>query len=221
MTLEPLKTTALIGPSGCGKSTLLRVLTGLLNPQSGRLLLNGQEVRPSDWPALRKKIGYVIQDGGLFPHLTGRENVVLAAKFQGWNESDLQKRCDELADLTHLTRDTLNRFPGELSGGQRQRISLMRALFLSPEILFLDEPMRALDPFLRYELRSELKEIFNHTRITVVIVTHDLAEARSLGHRIHLLNEGRIIQSGEFDEFISSPADPFVSRFFRSAQESA
>lgn len=221
MSLEPQKTTALIGPSGCGKSTLLRILTGLLKPQSGRILLNGREVISYEWPALRKKIGYVIQDGGLFPHLSGRENVVLAAKYLGWSDPDLNKRCDELAELTQLTRDTLDRYPGELSGGQRQRVSLMRALFLSPEILFLDEPMRALDPFLRYELRAELKEIFDQTRITAVIVTHDLAEARSLGHQIHLLNEGCIVQSGVFSDFISRPADPFVSRFFRSAEESA
>ena len=211
------KTTVLIGPSGCGKSTLLRLIIGLVQPDSGSIHFNGQVISAGTIEPLRRgRIGYVIQEGGLFPHLTARGNVVLVARHIGKSQHDIQTRLRELCELTRFPENLLPRYPTELSGGQRQRVSLMRALMLSPELLLLDEPLGALDPLVRASLQKDLKEIFARLGQTVVFVTHDLAEAVYLGDQIVLMNEGRIVQKGTIADLRDRPAEPFVLEFMNA-----
>ncbi len=211
------QTTALIGPSGCGKSTLLRLIVGLIEPSAGTVTVKGQAVTASTVQAVRRKMGYVIQDGGLFPHLTASQNVLLMARHLGKPEAENQSRLRELSDLTRFPHEALDRYPAELSGGQRQRVSLMRALMLDPDVLLLDEPLGALDPMVRAGLQTDLKEIFGRLRKTVVLVTHDMAEAGYLGDLIVLMREGRIVQQGTLADLQERPAEGFVTEFM-SAQ---
>lgn len=212
------QTTALIGQSGCGKSTLLRLITRLVEPTTGTIRFDGSAVTVENVLDVRRRTGYVIQDGGLFPHLTARDNVLLLAKHLD-KASSLQKRLEELCVLTRLPFESLDRFPLELSGGQRQRVSLMRALMLEPDVLLLDEPMGALDPLIRAGLQNDLKSIFAQLQQTVVLVTHDMAEAGWLADHLVLLNEGRIVQQGTLADLRDTPAHPFVSEFL-TAQRS-
>lgn len=221
LTLEfaPEQTTVLIGQSGCGKSTLLRILVGLIAPDTGQVSFENQPVTHENINALRHKMGYVIQEGGLFPHLTARQNVVLLAQHLGWDQTQIAERVEELATLTHLPLDWLDRYPIQLSGGQRQRVSLMRALMLDPDVLLLDEPLGALDPMIRSELQTELRDIFRSLGKTVVMVTHDLAEAGFFGHSILLLRTGRVVQQGSLHELTHSPAEDFVSEFVSAQRD--
>ncbi len=205
------QTTVLIGPSGCGKSTLLRLIIQLLEPDTGEIEFDGTVVTAVNLKSLRYRTGYVIQDGGLFPHLTARGNVLLMSRH-------LQKpaRLEELCALTRFPSEALDRYPVELSGGQRQRVSLMRALALSPELLLLDEPLGALDPLVRAALQKDLKEIFQRLKQTAILVTHDLAEAAYLGDHIVLMNEGRIIQQGTLNDLRENPASEFVTEFINA-----
>ena len=207
------RTTVLIGPSGCGKSTLLRLMIGLIEPDAGSVRFEGEAFAPENVLALRRLMGYVIQDGGLFPHLTARENVRLNVGHLGWDEQRIAARLAELVQLTHFPEDGLERYPVQLSGGQRQRVSLMRALMLDPALLLLDEPLGALDPMVRAELQTELRSIFRALGKGVVLVTHDMAEAGFFGDEIVLMREGRIVQQGEFADFLQRPAEPFVTQF--------
>lgn len=207
------RTTVLIGPSGCGKSTLLRLLLGLLTPEAGSVAFEGERLTPENMQSARRRMGYVIQGGGLFPHLTARENVTLMARHLGRDRNEIDVRVQRLASLTRFPVDALDRYPLQISGGQRQRVALMRALMLDPDVLLLDEPLGALDPMVRYQLQTELREIFRTLAKTVVMVTHDLAEAGFFGDHIVLLREGRVAQRGSFDEFIEQPADGFVEAF--------
>jgi len=216
LSIEHAKTTVLIGPSGCGKSTLLRLIIRLIQPDSGSITFEGEPITPDNIDTLRRRIGYVIQEGGLFPHLTARSNVVLMARYVGRSQEEMQPRLQELCDLTRFSENLLSRYPVELSGGQRQRVSLMRALMLSPELLLLDEPLGALDPLVRASLQKDLKEIFARLQQTVVFVTHDLAEAIYFGDEIVLMNEGRVIQKGAVTDLRDNPADPFVSEFINA-----
>ncbi|OLA98397.1 MAG: ABC transporter ATP-binding protein [Verrucomicrobia bacterium 13_2_20CM_55_10] len=216
LSIEHGKTTVLIGPSGCGKSTLLRLIIRLIQPDSGSIMFEGEPITPDNIDMLRRRIGYVIQEGGLFPHLTARANVVLMARHVGRSQEEMQPRLQELCDLTRFSENLLSRYPVELSGGQRQRVSLMRALMLSPELLLLDEPLGALDPLVRASLQKDLKEIFARLQETVVFVTHDLAEAIYFGNEIVLMNEGRVIQKGAVTDLRDNPADPFVSEFINA-----
>jgi osmoprotectant transport system ATP-binding protein len=211
--VEAGASTVLIGPSGCGKSTLLRLMIGLLLPDEGEVVFEGTPLQRAQLPSLRRRMGYVIQDGGLFPHLRARDNVRLMARQLGWSARRIDARLDELAELTRFPGGALDRFPVELSGGQRQRVSLMRALMLDPDLLLLDEPLGALDPMIRAELQEDLRAIFRRLGKTVVLVTHDLGEAGFLGDRIVLLREGRIVQAGPLAELVRTPADDFVRRF--------
>jgi osmoprotectant transport system ATP-binding protein len=210
------QTTVLIGPSGCGKSTLLRLIIRLLDPDAGSIQFNDEAVTPAKISELRRRIGYVIQDGGLFPHLTARRNVLLMASHLKWPAEKMDSRLIELCALTRFPEAALDRFPLELSGGQRQRISLMRALMLSPELLLLDEPLGALDPLVRAALQKDLREIFQRLKQTAILVTHDLAEAAYLADEIVLMNEGRVVQRGTLDDLRTKPADTFVSEFINA-----
>jgi osmoprotectant transport system ATP-binding protein len=209
-------TSVLLGPTGSGKSTLLRLLTGLIRPSAGEVRLWGQPVNPQTIGALRRRMGYVIQEGGLFPHLTAAQNVTLAARYFGWDAARIERRLDELIELTHFPRDGMIRYPTQLSGGQRQRVGLMRALMLGPELLLLDEPLGALDPMIRAELRAELRAIFQMLGQTVVLVTHDLVEAEFFADRVVLLREGAVVQDGSMRDLVENPADEFVTRFVRA-----
>jgi osmoprotectant transport system ATP-binding protein len=206
----------LIGPSGCGKSTLLRLIIGLLQPDEGAIRFDNTVLTPDNIAQVRRRTGYVIQEGGLFPHLTVRANALLMARHIGKPDTETDDRITELCDLTRFPQDLLGRFPSEISGGQRQRVSLMRALMLSPELLLLDEPLGALDPLVRAALQQDLKTIFARLEQTVLLVTHDLAEAAYLGDHIVLMNEGRIVQQGSIDDLRRNPANPFVSEFINA-----
>ena len=207
------RTFVVIGPSGCGKSTLLRLMIGLIAPDAGTVRFNGEAVTTENAPALRRRMGYVIQDGGLFPHLSAAANVSLMARWLGWPQARIEPRIDALARLAHLQPDALGRHPWELSGGQRQRVALMRALMLDPDVLLLDEPLGALDPMIRYELQADLRDIFRSLGKTVVMVTHDLGEAAHFADTVILLRDGRIVQQGAPADLVDRPADPFVERF--------
>ncbi len=209
-------TTVLIGPSGCGKSTLIRLMIGLLAPDTGSVIFDGESLAVADLPTVRRRMGYVIQEGGLFPHLTARRNVTLMARYLGWNPGRIKSRVAELGALTHFPLDALERYPVQLSGGQRQRVSLMRALMLDPEILLLDEPLGALDPMIRAELQDELREIFRALNKTVILVTHDMGEAGHIGDTIVLMREGRIVQQGGLRDLVENPVEDFVYRFVRA-----
>lgn len=216
LTVPVGRTTVLIGPSGCGKSTLLRLMIGLIQPDTGSVLIDGTPMSPETALDLRRRMGYVIQDGGLFPHLTARTNVTLMARHLGWSAKRTEARLDELADLTQFPRDGLSRYPVQLSGGQRQRVSLMRALMLDPGVLLLDEPLGALDPMIRADLQDDLARVFKLLAKTVVLVTHDLQEADFFADTIALMNEGRIVQRGNLSQLSNAPANEFVTRFLNA-----
>ena len=207
------RTTVLLGPSGCGKSTLVRLMVGLVLPDSGQVLFQGQPMTPDTARELRRQIGFVVQDGGLFPHLSARGNLALMARYLGWDRPRIDARVAELVELTRFPADRLDRYPAEMSGGQRQRVSLMRALMLDPNLLLLDEPLGALDPLIRSELQADLREIFRRLAKTVVLVTHDLGEAGFLGDDLVLMRAGRIEQQAPFDTLVRQPASPFVRQF--------
>ena len=207
------RTTALIGPSGAGKSSVLRMLLGLDWPDAGQVRFDGAPLQRTSLQAHRRRIGYVIQEGGLFPHLTAAANAGLLARTLRWPAPRIAARIDELAALCRLPRDALARFPAELSGGQRQRVGLIRALMLDPPVLLLDEPLAALDPIVRNELQTQMRALFASLRKTVVLVTHDVAEAAYLGDTLVLLRDGRVLQQGSARELIDAPAEPFVHAF--------
>jgi len=188
----------------------------LIEPDSGRIDFGGEPISPDNINSLRRRTGYVIQEGGLFPHLTARANVLLMARHIGKSHEKMQSRLLELCELTRLSDNLLHRYPGELSGGQRQRVSLMRALMLAPELLLLDEPLGALDPLVRASLQRDLKEIFARLGQTVLFVTHDLAEAVYFGNEIVLMNEGRVVQEGTVTDLRDKPANAFVSEFINA-----
>src|SRR4051812_41799632 len=216
LVFERGKTTVLIGPSGCGKSTLLRLIIRLLDPDNGTIRFDGAAITSANISELRHRIGYVIQDGGLFPHLTARKNILLMSRHLKRPAAEMENRLAELCALTQFPPDALDRFPLELSGGQRQRISLMRALALSPELLLLDEPFGALDPLVRSALQKDLKEIFLRLNQTAILVTHDLAEAAYLAGQIVLMSDGRVVQIGSLEDLRTKPASPFVTEFINA-----
>ncbi|MEO8779906.1 MAG: ATP-binding cassette domain-containing protein [Rhodanobacter sp.] len=209
-------TTALIGSSGSGKSTVLRLLLGLEWPDAGCVEIDGHSLKRADVLALRRRVGYVIQDGGLFPHLTTLGNLALLPRYLGWSPARVHERAEALATLSHLPADALGRYPAELSGGQRQRVALMRALMVDPDALLLDEPLGALDPVVRHELQDELKQIFTRWEKTVIVVTHDLAEAAWFADRLVLLRHGAVVQDGSFADLRDHPATDFVRQFVQA-----
>jgi osmoprotectant transport system ATP-binding protein len=209
-------THALIGSSGSGKTTLLRITLGLIPLDLGYVKINEQALSsfsPVEWA---DRIGYVPQEGGLFPHISAFHNVSLMATLRGWRRARIEARVEELRQLVDLDAALLGRFPFELSGGQQQRVAIMRAAMMDPEVLLLDEPMAALDPLIRRSLQQELKSIFQRLDKTVLLVTHDLGEAVFLAEQITLLHEGKVVQSGAYGELLRQPKDPFVTAFINA-----
>jgi osmoprotectant transport system ATP-binding protein len=206
-------THVLLGSSGCGKSTILRLILGLVEPDAGHVAVDGVPVVRQTRASVVARIGYVVQTGGLFPHLSAARNVTLPAEARGVAPERIRVRLGELADMVGFDAATLARHPGELSGGQRQRVSLMRALMLDPPLLLLDEPLGALDPIVRADLQGQLRRIFSGLAKTVLMVTHDVAEAALFGTTVALMTRGRIVQQGTFEALAREPLDPFVTEF--------
>ncbi len=205
-----------IGASGSGKSTLIRMANGLILPDRGTVEFMGEQVTAATALALRRRMGYLIQEGGLFPHLTAHDNVALMPSRLGWSLDRIDTRLFELLDLVRLPKAALARYPSQLSGGERQRVALIRALMLDPELLLLDEPLGALDPLIRYELQADLKALFASLGKTVLMVTHDLGEAGFFADEIVLLHQGAIAQQGPMAALLEAPASPYVARFVRA-----
>jgi osmoprotectant transport system ATP-binding protein len=214
--IGPGEVVVLLGPSGCGKTTILRMVAGLVSPTDGHITVDSLPLNNRTMRVVRQKLGYVIQEGGLFPHLTAVENVTLMSRYEGWSRSRIGQRLAELVEMTQFPQSGLSRYPNELSGGQRQRLSLMRALFLNPRLLLLDEPLGALDPLIRIGLQRDLSAVFARTGATVLLVTHDLVEASRFADRVCVMNAGRIVQQGPFAEIIEKPRDEFVREFVNS-----
>jgi osmoprotectant transport system ATP-binding protein len=209
-------TRALIGSSGSGKTTLLRITLRLIDPDQGTVRINDQPLSafgPEEWA---DQIGYVPQDGGLFPHLTAEQNVALVPRLRRWTPQRLAQRIGELLQLVALDAALLPRFPHELSGGQKQRVAIMRAAMMDPAVMLLDEPMAALDPLIRSALQQDLKAIFQRLSKTVLIVTHDLGEAVFLAEQVTLLHAGKVLQTGNYRDLVLTPADPFVTSFINA-----
>ncbi len=194
-----------------------RAILGLIPYDVGEIKIQNVLVNPNTQMDVASITGYVIQEGGLFPHLTANQNVRLGAQIRGWSGERISQRIEELRALVKLERELMGHYPNELSGGQRQRLGLMRAMVIDPKYLLLDEPLGALDPLVRFNLQNDLKRIFNTVKKTVLIVTHDIGEAAFFGHTISLLHEGKLIQHGTFMDLLKSPVDSFVTEFI-SAQ---
>ncbi|MBA2446901.1 MAG: ABC transporter ATP-binding protein [Chloroflexi bacterium] len=204
----------LIGPSGSGKTTTMRMINRLEVPTGGRILVDGKDVMTLDSVALRRQIGYVIQQVGLFPHMTIEENVAIVPRLLGWPAERRRRRAEELLELVGLAPDQFRRrYPRQLSGGQQQRVGVARALAADPPIVLMDEPFGAVDPITRKGLQRELRRIQEEVRKTIVFVTHDIGEAFLLGNRIVLMRDGRIVQDAAPAELLRRPADPFVTDF--------
>jgi osmoprotectant transport system ATP-binding protein len=192
------------------------MVAGLVAPTAGQITVDSIPLTNQTVSAVRRKLGYVIQEGGLFPHLTAVENVTLMPRHDGWPRKKVDERLTQLVQMTQFPTNGLDRYPNELSGGQRQRLSLMRALFLDPRILLLDEPLGALDPLIRAGLQRDLNDVFSRTAATVLLVTHDLVEAGRFADRVCVMNAGRIVQQGPFSEILENPRDEFVREFVSS-----
>ena len=204
----------LIGPSGSGKTTTMRMINRLETLTSGRILIDGRDIETMNVVELRRGIGYVIQQGGLFPHFTVADNVAVVPRLLGWTRQKRRQRAEELLALVGLPPEQFaNRYPRELSGGQQQRVGVARALAVDPPIVLMDEPFGAVDPITRKQLQRELRRIQEEVRKTIVFVTHDIAEAFLLGDRIVLMAAGRIVQNGAPSDLLRNPADPFVTAF--------
>jgi osmoprotectant transport system ATP-binding protein len=206
--------TVLIGPSGCGKTTTLRMINRLIEPTAGTITIDGTDVRDRPLTDLRRSIGYVIQQVGLFPHRTIGQNIATVPKLLGWPRARVEDRVNELVDLVGIDRDLLGRYPAELSGGQQQRIGVARALAADPPVLLMDEPFGAVDPIVRTRLQHELLALQERLHKTIVLVTHDLDEAITLGDRVALLNVGGIVEQFDApDRLLAAPANAFVEDF--------
>lgn len=206
------ETVALIGASGCGKTTTLKMINRLIEPTSGTILVSDKDIQSLPVLELRRSLGYVIQQVGLFPHMTVAANIAIVPQLLGWEKKRIAERVDELLTLVHLPPDQYrNRRPAELSGGQQQRVGVARALAADPPILLMDEPFGALDPITRASLQNEVLEIQRKLRKAIVIVTHDMEEAIRLGDRIVVMEQGRIAQEGTPAELLMKPATPFIA----------
>ena len=211
------RTTVIVGQSGSGKTTLLRMVNGLIKPDSGRLEVFGDLVPEENIENFRRKIGYAVQGAGLFPHVSVKENIVLIARLVGWSSQDLDERFEMLMRQMELPLDLSDRIPNELSGGQQQRVGLCRALMLKPKLLLLDEPFSAVDPLTRLELYEVVEKLNTNEAVSIVMVSHDLGEAKRLGDRMVVLQNGIILQNDLISNVIGNPATPYVERLVQSA----
>ncbi|MCE0738390.1 choline ABC transporter ATP-binding protein OpuBA [Bacillus sp. G16] len=202
-----------IGPSGCGKTTTMKMINRLIEPSAGKIFIDGENIMEQDPVELRRKIGYVIQQIGLFPHMTIQQNISLVPKLLKWPEQQRKERARELLKLVDMGPEYLDRYPHELSGGQQQRIGVLRALAAEPPLILMDEPFGALDPITRDSLQEEFKKLQKTLHKTIVFVTHDMDEAIKLADRIVILKAGEIVQVGTPDDILRNPADEFVEEF--------
>ena len=210
----------ILGSSGCGKTTLLKMTNRLYEPDSGEIRLFGENIAQKNPVELRRGMGYVIQQVGLFPHMTIEENISAIPKLMGWDRQRMAERVTELLELVGLEPEEFrHRYPSQLSGGQQQRIGLARALTLDPQIMLLDEPFGAIDAITRLNLQNELKRIHGGSGKTYVLVTHDINEAFKLGTRVMIMNQGRLLQFDTPKNIVQHPADSFVETLIRSARE--
>lgn len=209
------ETVMFVGPSGCGKTTSLKMINRLIDPTSGTITIDGKPISDSKADDLRRRIGYVIQGGSLFPHMTVADNIAVVPGLLGWDKAKTTKRVDELLDMVGLDPERYrDRFPRELSGGQQQRVGVARGLAADPPVILMDEPFGAVDPIVREELQSELQRLQRDLRKTIVFVTHDIDEAFRIGDRVVILRPGgRIAQVGTPQEILADPADDFVASF--------
>ncbi len=215
------ETVCLIGTSGCGKTTTMKMINRLVEPTAGEVLVGGRRVEDLDVIELRRSIGYVIQSGGLFPHLSVARNVGVLCELEGWSKARTRARVDELLELVNLPpAEFRRRHPGELSGGQRQRVGVARALALDPDHVLMDEPFGALDPMTRADIHREFVALEERVKKTIVLVTHDMGEAFALGDRVALMDRGRIVQVGTEEDFRDRPVSGFVERFLAQHLES-
>ena len=212
LALWPGEFVAAIGSSGCGKTTVLKLMNGLLKPDAGTVLFRGEDIAGKDRNRLRRRMGYVIQGIGLFPHMRVRDNIVYVPRLDGADEGWLRQRTRELAEVVRLDESLLDRYPRELSGGQRQRVGLARALAANPPLLLMDEPFGAVDDITRGELQAEMRRIHADLGMTVFFITHDIAEALALGDRVIVMDKGRIVQDGAPDDIRLRPENEFVER---------
>ncbi|RKR80161.1 osmoprotectant transport system ATP-binding protein [Mucilaginibacter gracilis] len=203
----------LLGTSGCGKTTTLKMINRLIEPTKGDISVNGKSIYQQSPELLRRGIGYVLQNNGLFPHYTVAQNMAIVPQLLGWDKKRINNRADELIEKIHLQKEQLNAYPDQLSGGQQQRVGLARALMADPPVLLMDEPFGALDPVTRFKIRREFKELDELKRKTIIMVTHDVQEAFELGDRICLMDKGRIVQTGTPAELLFKPANNFVKEF--------
>jgi osmoprotectant transport system ATP-binding protein len=218
LTVEAGETIALIGPSGCGKTTALKLVNRLLDADSGRILVEGKDVSSEDPISLRRKLGYVIQEGGLFPHWDVRANVEVVPRMLGWEEDRRKRRAAEVLAMVNLPAEEFGaRRPRQLSGGQRQRVGVARALAADPPVLLMDEPFGALDPIARRALQREFLGWKRRLKKAVLLVTHDMREAFLLADRIAVMDRGRIRQAGTKADLVERPADDFVREFVSEA----
>ena len=208
----------ILGSSGCGKTTMIKMINRLYEPDSGDVLLFGKNIRDENPVELRRKIGYVIQQVGLFPHMTVADNIATIPKILKWDKLKIKEETDRMLRLVQLDPDEFrSRYPAQLSGGQQQRVGLARALIANPRIMLLDEPFGAIDAINREILQNELKSIHEKSKCTYLFVTHDIREALKLGTKVIIMNEGRILQYAAPDEIVKDPADDFVANLLKTA----
>jgi len=205
----------LLGTSGCGKTTTLRMINRLTEPDSGTVFIDGIDIRTRQTEELRRGIGYVLQNHGLFPHYTVAENIAIVPRLLKWNSTDIRKRADELFNKLNLDPALADKYPAALSGGQQQRVGLARSLMVNPPVLLMDEPFGALDNLTRISIRKEFRALDELVKKTVIMVTHDVQEAFEMGDRICLMDKGEIKQIGTPEELLFHPANDFVADFFK------
>jgi osmoprotectant transport system ATP-binding protein len=219
--VEPGELVALVGGSGAGKTTLLKMINRLIEPTAGQVRLDGTDTRSIEPHALRRRIGYVFQGIGLFPHMSVAENVGVPLTLQGWPAARIHARVDDVLDLVGLPASVRDRRPAELSGGQQQRVGVARALAASPRVMLLDEPFGALDPITRDRLQQSLLDVRRKLGLTAILVTHDMTEALVLADRIGVMLEGRLVQFGTPADLLRAPADPCVAALFDTPRRQA
>jgi len=219
LSFPPRTVTGLIGESGSGKSTLLQLVNGLVKPDEGTVRVFGQPLPDDDLSRFRRRIGYAVQGTGLFPHMHVGQNIALLGVLENWSSADLAARTLELMDLMDLTHDLLDRYPHQLSGGQQQRVGICRAMFLRPEVLLLDEPFSGVDPLTRRDIHTRFLELLEAEPATVVLVTHDVDEAKRLTAELIIIHEGNVVQMGSTTEVEASPANDYVAQLFGNDNE--